>query len=199
MNRRSPLVLCIPLLSLALASAAAPAPSGTTLSASAPFTADGRLKPPVDYREWIFLTSGLDMSYRKDSGADHSMFDNVFVEPQAYRAFIQTGAWPEGTLLVKEGRSASEKGSINQGGKFQSGEAMGFEVHVKDSKRFADGWGFFFFDSVRSGPTQAIPAAAPCYSCHRQHGAVDSTFVQFYPTLIGIATQKRTLSRGYQP
>lgn len=199
MNRRFPFAFCVSVLALAVASAAPPTPSGTTSNATAPFTADGRLKPPVDYREWIFLTSGLDMTYRKNSGPDHSMFDNVFVQPQMYRSFVQTGTWPEGTELVKESRSASEKGSINQGGKFQSGDAMGFEVHVKDSKRFADGWGFFYFDSVRSGPTQMIPAAAPCYTCHRENGAVDSTFVQFYPTLLGIATQKRTLSPGYRP
>ena len=29
-----------------------------------------------------------------------------------------------------------------------------------------------------------------CYSCHEQHGAVDTTFVQFYPTLIDAAKQK---------
>jgi hypothetical protein len=186
------LVLAVPNAAPATFSDAAP-------DASASFTADGRLRPPTDYREWIFLTSGLDMSYRTDSAMDHSMFDNVFVDPQAYRSFVQTGTWPEGTVIVKEGRSASEKGSINKSGKFQSGEAMGFEVHMKDSKRFASGWGFFFFDSVRSEPTQMIPAAAPCYSCHREHGAVDTTFVQFYPTLMSIATSKRTLSPGYQP
>ena len=199
MIRRSTVALCVSLLALAAPNAAPATPSHTTPDATASFTTDGRLRPPADYREWIFLTSGLDMSYRKNSAMDHSMFDNVFADPQAYRAFVRTGTWPEGTLLVKEGRTASEKGSINKSGKFQSGDAMGFEVHLKDSKRFASGWGFFFFDSVRSQPTQMIPVAAPCYSCHRAHGAVDSTFVQFYPTLLSIATRKRTLMPGYQP
>ena len=199
MSRRSPVVLCVSLLVLAVSNAAPATLADTTPDTNASFTADGRLKPPADYREWVFLTSGLDMSYRKDSATDHSMFDNVFVDPQAYRAFVRTGTWPEGTMLVKEGRSASEKGSINKSGKFQSGEAMGFEVHTKDSKRFASGWGFFFFESVRSEPTAMIPSAAPCYSCHGEHGAVDTTFVQFYPTLMSIATRKRTLSPGYQP
>lgn len=199
MNRRVPLALGVSLLALSIWEAAPPAYSGPASGASAPFTSDGRLRTPVGYREWIFLTSGLDMSYRKMSGMDGSQFDNVFVNPQAYRSFVRTGTWPEGTEFVKEPRAASEKGSINKSGKFQSGDAMGVEVHIKDSKRFADGWGFFFFDSVRSAPTQMIPASAPCYSCHRQNGAVDSTFVQFYPTLLGIATQKHTLSPGYKP
>lgn len=199
MSRRSPAALWISLLVLAVSNAAPATLADTRPDTSASFTADGRLKAPADYREWIFLTSGLDMSYRKDSAMDHSMFDNVFVDPQAYRSFVQTGTWPEGTMIVKEGRTASEKGSINKSGKFQSGEAMGVEVHTKDSRRFATGWGFFFFESVRSEPTQMIPTAAPCYSCHRQNGAVDSTFVQFYPTLMSIATRKRTLSPVYQP
>ena len=37
-----------------------------------------------------------------------------------------------------------------------------------------------------------------CYSCHEQHGAVDTTFVQFYPTLIELAKQKGTLSPSYK-
>lgn len=38
---------------------------------------------------------------------------------------------------------------------------------------------------------------ADCYSCHEQHAAVDTTFVQFYPTLLEIAKQKKTLSPSY--
>ena len=155
------------------------------------YTADGRLQVPRQYREWIFLSAGLDMNYSAEaSRMGHSMFDNVFVDPAAYRAFQQTGAWPERTQLVKEDRGASQKGSINQQGKFQTTDLMGVEVHVKDTKRFArfGGWAFFFFPNAAAGPAQPIPASAECYSCHREHGAVDTTFVQFYPTL---KTQQR--------
>jgi hypothetical protein len=37
-----------------------------------------------------------------------------------------------------------------------------------------------------------------CYSCHSQHAAVDTTFVQFYPTLLPIARAKGTISASYQ-
>ncbi len=36
-----------------------------------------------------------------------------------------------------------------------------------------------------------------CHSCHAQHAAVDTTFVQFYPTLLPIATAKHTLAAPY--
>jgi len=42
-----------------------------------------------------------------------------------------------------------------------------------------------------------VPSGAPCYTCHVAHGAVDTTFVQFYPTLMPIAQRKKTLSEAY--
>ena len=157
-----------------------------------PYTSDGRLKFPEGYREWVYLSSGLDMSYRKGAGADgHSVFDNVFASPAGYREFLRTGTWPDGTLLVLEQRGAGEKGSINQSGKFQSGDPLGVEVHVKDVQRFPGGWAFFEFPGT--GPGVLLPTAAECYACHRAHGAVDTTFVQFYPTLLKIARERGTV------
>jgi hypothetical protein len=160
------------------------------------YTAEGRLQFPQTYREWVFLSSGIDMSY-SDRGMGHSMFDNVFVQPDAYREFVRTGSWPDGAALVLEARGATEKGSINKQGKFQTGELMGLEVHVKDTKRFQGGWAFFSFRGPE--PAQMIPMSQDCYSCHRDHAAVDTTFVQFYPTLLGIAIAKGTLSPAYKP
>jgi hypothetical protein len=160
------------------------------------YTADGHLQFPQSYREWVFLSSGIDMSY-SEGNMGHSMFDNVFVQPDAYREFVRTGVWPDGAALVLEVRGATEKGSINKRGKFQTGELMGIEVHVKDTKRFTGGWAFFNFRGPQAA--QMIPMSQDCYSCHREHGAVDTTFVQFYPTLLEIATAKGTLSPGYKP
>jgi hypothetical protein len=158
------------------------------------YTPDGRLLFPAGYREWIFLSSGLDMSYRQDAQPGHSMFDNVFVDARAYRAFQETGTWPDLTALVTEVRGAATKGSINVSGRFQTPERMGIEVHVKDTRRFAGGWGFFAFAS--DAPAQLIPASAECYTCHAQHAAVDTTFVQFYPTLLPVAQAHGTVKPG---
>ena len=54
------------------------------------------------------------------AAARKPMFDNVFASPEAYREFLKTGTWPDGTVLVMEVRGASSKGSINQSGKFQT-------------------------------------------------------------------------------
>jgi len=167
-------------------------------SAAAPaYDKDGNLLPIADYRQWIYLSSGLDMSYTSKSDMPgHSMFDNVFVNPEAYRSFLRTGTWPDKTVMVLEVRGAEYKGSINQLGKFQTGDIMGFEVHVKDASRFPGKWAFFDFDSSTTAGT-LIPPGAPCYTCHRAHAAVDTTFVQFYPTLLPIAQMKGTLSASF--
>lgn len=161
------------------------------------YTKDGDLVPPLQYREWIYLTSGIDMSYTpKAAGEEGSTFDNVFVNPEAYKAFLSTGTWPDKTVLVLEARRASGKGSINQSGHFQSGAVVGLELHVKDEKRFPGAWAFF--DVANETKATLIPSGAPCYSCHVQHGAVDTTFVQFYPTLLPTAQARGTLSANYR-
>lgn len=161
-------------------------------SAAGPvYTADGKLVPPADYRQWIFLTSSLDMSYSLMGNVGMHMFDNVFVEPSAWASFQQTGTWPEQVVLVKEMRGVGGKSSINRHGSFQTSERMGIELHVKD------GGNWSFYDSASGEPASRIPDAAACYSCHHDHGAVDNTFVQFYPTLLEIAEKKHTLSPGY--
>lgn len=161
------------------------------------YATDGDLLPPKNYREWIYLSTGIDMNYSAKAGTpDHSMFDNVFVNPTAWRSFQATGTWPDKTVMVLEVRGAESRGSINQHGHFQDTAIMGFEVHVKDAARFPGKWAFFEFDSPGKNGT-LIPQKAPCYTCHAEHGAVDTTFVQFYPTLLPIAKEKKTLSAAY--
>jgi len=161
------------------------------------YAANGDLLPPKNYREWIYLSTGIDMSYSPKAGMEmHSMFDNVFVNPAAWRSFQATGTWPDKTEMVLEVRGAESKGSINQKGHFQGTELMGLEVHVKDEKHFPGKWAFFDFDSLDKNGT-LIPQGAPCYTCHAAHAAVDTTFVQFYPTLLPIAKEKKTLSAEY--
>jgi hypothetical protein len=158
------------------------------------YTADRRLMFPENYREWVYLSTGIDMNYRPNAGMDHSMFDNVFVNPESYKAFLATGTWPDKTMLVLEVRGAGSKSAINKAGHYQT-EVMGREVHVKDEARFEGKWGFFGFDTT--APSIMMPKDMECYSCHEKHAAVDTTFVQFYPTLLEIAKKKGTLSASY--
>lgn len=60
------------------------------------------------------------MSYNPAMRMNHHMFDNVFVNPEAYRVFLRNGLWPDKTVLVLEVRAAQSKGSINKSGQYQS-------------------------------------------------------------------------------
>jgi hypothetical protein len=169
----------------------------TTTPNSVPeYTSDAQLRFPEHYREWVYLSSGFDMSYNPAMQMNHHMFDNVFVNPEAYQAFLATGAWPDKTMLVLESRRAESKGSINHAGNYQGSTVMGVELHVKDASRFPGKWAFFGFGEGKTA--KMIPQSADCYSCHAAHAAVDTTFVQFYPSLLPIAQEKGTLSPEYK-
>ncbi len=164
------------ILTLALAVLASGAPSRA------------QMKLPADYREWIFLSSGLGMTYAPVTGAtaEHPPFQNVFVSRPAYDNFLRTGQWADKTTFILEIRTSQTNGSINQGGHFQTGIAA-VEAEVKENGQ----WNFYAFG--KDGTTaKPLPRTERCYACHAQNGAVDNTFVQFYPTLLPIARAKGT-------
>jgi hypothetical protein len=160
------------------------------------YNAAGELVRPKDYREWVFLTSGLGMTYGPASSAnsENPKFDNVFVNPSSYRIFVNTGKWPDKTLFILEVRQSVEKGSINNAGHYQTG-MVSIEAALKDERRFSQKWAYFGFGL--GDKAQPAPATSSCNSCHAQNAAVENTFVQFYPTLLEIATRKGTLNPAF--
>ncbi len=173
---------------------AAASPDSSSEPALVRFTGDHRMEFPADYREWVFLSAGKGMTYGPAADPNgQPLFDNVFVNPAAYRDFLKTGHWPDKTVFVLEVRAAATEGSINKGGQFQK-DLRAIEVEMKDNQKFSDtnGWAFFGFGNARE-PAAQIPKTEECYACHAKNGAVENTFVQFYPTLIGIAREHGTV------
>jgi hypothetical protein len=152
------------------------------------YTKDGQMVLPKDYREWVFLSAGIGMTYDNSRTPENPPFENVFVNPAAYQAFLKTGQWPDKTVMILEVRASEKRLSINKDGHVQTNVIV-TEAHVKDNAR--GGWAFYQFPA---GTTQGnpFPKTADCFSCHQQSGAVDSTFVQFYPTLIDVAKKNGT-------
>jgi hypothetical protein len=177
-------------MSLGLLQAAAPEAG----SGKPQYTSDNHLLRPEDYREWIYLSSGLGMNYNPVS-SDHVMFTNVFVPQWAYSEFVKNGKWPDKTVFVVEERGSETKGSINKAGHFQS-DFMGMGVEVKDQSRFPDKWAYFNFDE-NSKSAQANPKTA-CWQCHEDHAAVEHSFVQFYPTLKPVAKKFGTYKQAVE-
>jgi cytochrome P460 len=171
-------------------------------TAAPSYSNSGQLARPTDYREWVYVTSGLGMTYGPAQAAANQppLFDNVFVTPAAYREFVSTGKWPDRTMFILEIRRAETNVSINNGGRTQ-GDVVAMEAAVKDTQRFPDGWGYFAFDGPQGLLDRAapLPQTAPCYACHKNNTAVENTFVQFYPTLFEVAKRMGTVKPTYDP
>jgi hypothetical protein len=152
---------------------------------AAVFDGKDTLLRPTGYREWVFVGSSLGLRYEDGKKQPGQLeFKNVYIDPVAYRAYRKTGEFPQGTILVLETAAAEEKKEPGLRGSFQR-KFNGLSAAVKDKDRFADGWAYFTF-SAGGGKTKnkAQPAKkAACYDCHRQKGAEDHVFTQFYPVL----------------
>jgi hypothetical protein len=148
------------------------------------YSTDGRLALPANYREWLFLSSGLGMNY-STGPVSQPAFTNVFATPEAYRGFKATGKWPDKSMFVVEIYSAESRGSINKAGQYQS-RLLGLDVEVKDASRPSE-WSYYNFDP---GAKSAPSLGGSCNKCHNDHAAVEHTFVQFYPTLLDFAKER---------
>jgi hypothetical protein len=97
-------------------------------------------------------------------------------------------------MFILEVRGATGQGSINNAGHYQN-DVHGIEAEVKDEKRFPQKSAWFSFDG--KDKATAFPVTSSCNTCHTQNAAVETTFVQFYPTLLEVAKAKGTLNPEY--
>ena len=158
------------------------------------FARDGKLMRPVDYRRWVYVSSGFGMSYNPNAGGNGApAFTNVFVNPASYDYFQANGKWPDKTMFVLEIYGSSSNGSINKHGSFQR-SFQGLDVEVKDESRFPDKWAYFGFDGDEKTAQATSPSKNECWKCHEQNAAVEHTFLQFYPELLKVARAKGTIN-----
>jgi len=169
-------VSCLGTLSLAEDSA-------TDVVNAATFDDDGKLIKPGDIDEWVFLGSSLGMGYSQaefDPGSA-GMFQIVRMEPRAYKAFVETGRFADGTMFALHFYGSQNNVSINRAG-FVMGSLHFMEIHYKDSERFPDGFNFYTFDNDQT-VAEEVSLPNECVACHKKDGVYDGVFVQFYPTI----------------
>jgi hypothetical protein len=161
----------------------------------------GELITPKGFRSWVFVGADLSPVYGADlkestprerarnEGKKPDTFHNIYINREAYRAFLETKTFPDPTILVMEVFQAESKDpkGILTSGEFEN-KRIGFEVAVKDKNRPGGGvpWAYYAFDFDSQGkPTKPAPAMpdAACYQCHLRHASVDNVWVQFYPGL----------------
>ncbi len=153
------------------------------------FAGNNVLLLPNDYRQWVFVGSSLGLGYGENPS---EMYHNVYINPAAYREYVRSGKFPDGTVMVLEMLSAETKQEPGLHGSYQK-DIMAVEASVKDSARFEGGWGFYDFTDA-SGKlkpqTDALPSTAGCISCHREKAATDHVFTQFYPVLRELGSRR---------
>jgi len=157
------------------------------------WTADGKLILPEGYHEWVFIGSPLTPHALNDENAPFPEYHNVYVQPQAFRAYRETGEFPEGTILLKElqllrERAFPDGSSLEVSGRgYFPAARNGIDISVKDKTRFADsnGWGFFNFGHHAppySEAAQEQPVDA-CAGCHIAN-ADNMVFKKFYRPIL---------------
>ena len=165
-----------------------------TEQSSVVFNADGTMQLPTGFRKWVFVGAPLTPNGLNDGKAGFPEYHNVYVEQKNVDAYLKTGEFPEGTVIVKELTrvlnptfpDGSRKEPSGRG--YFNGEYNGIDVTVKDSKKFAktNNWGFFTFGHhpLPYAETAAESPATECAYCHIANVAkTDMTWIQFYPLL----------------
>jgi hypothetical protein len=185
---------------------AAPAAAAQVEQPSVVFNADGTVNLPTGFRKWVFVGAPLtpeglnDGKYNCDAAGENCTKSNfpeyhhVYIEQKNVDAYLKTGDFPEGTVIVKELTRVlkpmfPDSSRIEPSGRgYFNGEYNGIDMSIKDSKRFAktNNWGFFTFGHhpMPYEKTSAERPASECAGCHIANVAkTDMTYIQFYPLL----------------
>src|SRR6185295_13320129 len=110
-----------------------------TPQSTAVFEPDGTLKLPTGFRKWVFVGAPLTPNGLNNGMAGFPEYHNVYVEQKNVDAYLKTGEFPQGTVIVKElTRVLSpvfSDGSRQEpsGRGFFNGEFNGIDMTVKDS------------------------------------------------------------------
>ena len=170
------------------------------------FNADGTVNVPTGFRKWVFVGAPLtpeglnDGKYNCDAAGKNCTRSNfpeyhhVYIEQKNVDAYLKTGEFPEGTVIVKELTrvldptfpDSSRKEPSGRG--YFNGAYNGIDMSIKDSKRFAktNNWGFFTFGHhpMPYNKTSAERPISECAGCHLANVAdTDMTWIKFYPLL----------------
>jgi hypothetical protein len=185
---------------------ARPAAIAQAQQSSVVFNADGTVQVPMGFRKWVFVGAPLtpeglnDGKYNCNAAgmnctkSNFPEYHHVYIEQKNVDAYLKTGDFPEGTVIVKELTrvlnptfpDSSRKEPSGRG--YFNGAYNGIDMSIKDSKRFAktNNWGFFTFGHhpMPYDKTSAERPVSECAGCHIANVAkTDMTYIQFYPLL----------------
>jgi len=181
--------LCLLALASILASSAH-AGTGVTAPPAATVEAEPVLQvPTADYRTtWVQLGTYAVIADAPADGA--KKFQYVYTERKNLEAYLKSGSFPDGTVLVKD-VYAGKTETMSCGIVSYAGDLVGRFILVRDSTnaraasspRFGDGWGWAFYQGSETKMTTTTNYKTDCLGCHEPARATDFVFVQGYPLL----------------
>jgi hypothetical protein len=177
-----------------------------TPQTSAVFDSQGRMKVPTGFRKWVFVGAPLtpeglnDGKYNCNASGTNCTKSNfpeyhhVYIEQKNVDAYLKTGDFPEGTVIVKEltrvlDPTFPDSSRTEPSGRgYFNGAYNGIDLSIKDSTKYAktNGWGYYTFGHhpLPYAETAAESSVSECAGCHIANVAkTDMTWIQFYPLL----------------
>ncbi len=145
----------------------------------------GDIAFPKGFLKWQTLGA---WSTADEEGKANGMHQ-VYVSPGAADTYLETGAFPDGTVLVKEVRGAATAQLSTGAASYATNKSVWF-VMVKDTKQrfpdnalWGDGWGWALFDAKDPEKQVATDYQNDCLGCHVPAKNTDWVYVEAYPVL----------------
>ena len=146
----------------------------------------GNIILPTDFRStWVHLGSWAVPAQR----VPYSGFHDVYSQPGSYKAYKETGKWPDGALIVKEIRQVVWD-EMATGHVVYAGEPSTWFVMVKDTRgrfkgnpNWGDGWGWALFKAAYPAKNMSTDYKNDCLDCHEPARTTDWVYIKGYPAL----------------
>jgi Cytochrome P460 len=128
--------------------------------------------PAANYRqEWVLLGSFSVRADDPEKGAKE--LHVVYAEPKTVEVYRETGAFPDGAVLVKD-VFATKTEALTTGIASYADTLKGRFVMVKDkagknsdeSPLWGDGWGWAFYEVTETQKTVTTDYRKDCLGCH---------------------------------
>lgn len=146
----------------------------------------GNIKlPELPFRtNWVLLGS---WTVNGEDGAEGMHI--VYTQPGVVEAYRATGAFPDGTVIVKELRGSSAE-DLTTGRVSYVAELQGWFVMVRDATGrypdnplWGDGWGWGFFEAGSPRVLVTEDYKSECIACHIPAQETDWIYTRAYPVL----------------
>ena len=146
----------------------------------------GEIRLPENYRQhWSHLGSWA----VNDVKAPGYGFHDVYTQPEVVKAFLETGQFPDGAVLIKEVRKMSSR-TLTTGPAIWAGDTAVWFVMIKDTKgrfkgnaNWGEGWGWALYEAGNRKVNTSKGYLESCLPCHVPAKQTGWVYIEGYPTL----------------